>query len=69
MMTSRPSARSLAIWLHQWAMAASSKPRPSLVTKLEPTLTTMRFALFNSVLVINNVYLQVNMNAAGVFYA
>ena len=25
-------------------MAASSRPRPSLVTKLEPTLTTMRRA-------------------------
>ena len=25
-------------------MAASSRPRPSLVTKLEPTLTTMRLA-------------------------
>jgi hypothetical protein len=29
-------------------MAASSKPRPSLVTKLEPTLTTMRLALNKS---------------------
>jgi hypothetical protein len=33
-----------AIWRHHSPMATSSKPLPSLVTKLEPTLTTMRLA-------------------------
>ncbi len=33
-----------ANWRAHSPMAASSRPRPSLVTRLEPTLTTMRRA-------------------------
>src|SRR5687767_1867612 len=43
--SSRPSRASAAIWRHQSPMAAASSPRPSLVTRLEPTLTTMRRAV------------------------
>src|SRR5512132_1352398 len=35
-----PSARSCAICAAQRAIAAASKPRPSLVTSEDPTLTT-----------------------------
>ncbi|SOY51312.1 protein of unknown function [Cupriavidus taiwanensis] len=42
--TSLPATRSLAIWAAQRAMASWSSPLPSLVTRLEPTFTTMRFA-------------------------
>src|SRR6218665_2590524 len=35
---------STASWRDHSPMAASSRPRPSLVTRLEPTLTTMRRA-------------------------
>ncbi|MNS56309.1 hypothetical protein D3C72_891650 [compost metagenome] len=42
--TSLPATRSLAICDAQRAMASWSSPLPSLVTRLEPTLTTMRFA-------------------------
>ena len=45
MMTSRPSCTSCANWLHHRPMASASRPRPSSVTRLEPTLTTMRLAL------------------------
>jgi len=53
MMTSRvtpsllPCTRAASWRLHSW-MAASSRPRPSLVTRLEPTLTTMRWASRNT---------------------
>jgi hypothetical protein len=40
--TSLPRVRSEAIWAAQRAMAALSRPRPSLVTSEEPTLTMMR---------------------------
>ena len=49
MMTSRPSRTKALSWRHHSPMACSSKPRPSLVTKLEPTLTTMRRASRNTV--------------------
>src|SRR5690606_4611281 len=42
--TSLPSARRRAICVAQRAIAASSRPRPSLVTSVEPTLTTSRCA-------------------------
>ena len=42
--TSRPCAASAASWRHQLPIASASTPRPSLVTRLEPTLTTMRRA-------------------------
>src|SRR4051812_4811143 len=35
-----PSARSCAICAVQRAIASTSRPRPSLVTRVEPTLTT-----------------------------
>ena len=44
MMTSRPSAARAAIWRHQVPIASASTPLPSLVTRLEPTFTTMRRA-------------------------
>src|SRR5690606_4870149 len=40
--TSLPSARSSAIWRPHCEMAPSSRPRPSFVTSVEPTFTTMR---------------------------
>ena len=42
--TSRPSRASVASWRHQLPIASASTPRPSFVTRLEPTLTTMRRA-------------------------
>ena len=48
MISSRPCLTSVASsWLH-WPIACSSSPRPSLVTRLDPTLTTMRRAFFNA---------------------
>ena len=44
MMISRPWRTRAAICRHHWPTACSSSPRPSLVTRLEPTLTTMRRA-------------------------
>src|SRR3569832_2652393 len=44
MITSRPSRASVASWRDHSPIAHSSRPRPSLVTRLEPTLTTMRRA-------------------------
>src|SRR4051812_29700652 len=44
MMTSRPCTARPASWRAHSPMACSSSPRPSLVTRLEPTLTTMRRA-------------------------
>lgn len=43
-MISRPWRTRAAICRHHWPTACSSSPRPSLVTRLEPTLTTMRRA-------------------------
>ena len=40
-----PARASAASCRHQLPMASASRPRPSLVTRLEPTLTTMRRAL------------------------
>jgi hypothetical protein len=37
-------AASVASWPHQWPTAVASRPRPSSVTRLEPTLTTTRLA-------------------------
>src|SRR5689334_10470365 len=42
--TSLPRVRRDAIWAAQRAIAALSRPRPSLVTSEEPTLTMMREA-------------------------
>jgi hypothetical protein len=42
--SSRPWRASAASWRDQLPMASASTPRPSLVTRLEPTLTTMRRA-------------------------
>jgi hypothetical protein len=42
--SSRPWWASAASWRDQLPMASASTPRPSLVTRLEPTLTTMRRA-------------------------
>ena len=44
MITSRPFLTRLASCSHQWPMASASSPRPSLVTRLDPTLTTIRLA-------------------------
>ena len=44
MTSSRRSRTSTAICRHQSPTARASTPRPSLVTRLEPTLTTMRRA-------------------------
>jgi hypothetical protein len=45
---SRPPRFSPAISSAQRATAAWSRPRPSLVTRLEPTLTTNRLAPANT---------------------
>src|SRR5207244_1583715 len=44
MITSRPSRASAASCRDHSPIAPSSRPRPSSVTRLEPTFTTMRFA-------------------------
>src|SRR3954469_2540807 len=44
MTTSGPSRASAASWRDHSPMATSSRPLPSLVTRLEPTFTTMRRA-------------------------
>jgi len=48
MTISRPACPSAAIWRHQLPIASASTPRPSFVTRLEPTLTTMRRAVRSS---------------------
>src|ERR1035437_5639327 len=48
MMTSPPSRTNSESWRHHSPIATSSSPRPSLVTRLEPTLTTMRRASRNT---------------------
>jgi hypothetical protein len=47
-----PSARSAEIWYAQRAIAAWSRPRPSLVTSEEPTLTMMRPACWMTEVVV-----------------
>ena len=64
------SRASSAIWRHHSPMAASSRPRPSLVTRLEPTLMTTRRASRNTsemdLLVISG--LSAYVESAGSYY-
>ncbi|MCY1379373.1 hypothetical protein D9M69_670880 [compost metagenome] len=48
MINSRPCWTNEASCSHQCPIASSSRPLPSLVTRLDPTLTTMRRAVFST---------------------